>query len=234
MRVRRTLAIDERRKRIIDLLTFIHDFNELDTTLMIEQARDNVAFVEAAEAVLESAVGPTNSIEALRGFCIQAMMGSAPPQRRDLERVRPRMRVSPYSVPLELLRTFIGGNFDIRNLSTFAETVNFDLPYAFETGGALVIWMTPQDEWRLVTTLWVRLVGATNDSLKVLRLSAYDEGSRRRLFDGRLGVFAEEPMACCWQFPPNSAFKVEITSANFTCDETIALVACEGWRYMRR
>lgn len=232
--MRRTLAIDERRKRVIDLLTFIHDFNELDTTILIEQARSNVAFVEAAEAVLESAVGPTNSLDALRGFCIQAMMGLAPQPRSDMDRVRPRMRVSPYSVPLELLRAFIGGNFDIGRLSTFAETINFDLPYAFEAGGAHAIWLTPQDEWRLVTTLWVRLVGATNDCLKVLRLSAYDEGAQRRLFDGRLGVFAEEPMACCWQFPPNSAFKVEITSANFTCDETIALVACEGWRYNRR
>ncbi len=118
MRVARAGDTIEHRREVIDeLFCFIRDFYGLDTTLLQHRLLDDEKFLEAAEAVLLSAVGPWKSVDALRDFAVQSLYGERPTDRALVDRARPG-RVSPFSVPLPLLKSLAPnpGQFDPRNL----------------------------------------------------------------------------------------------------------------------
>lgn len=235
MRVARSHQnLDDRRRVVVDLLTFIRDFNNLDTTLLIDRVYDSdMKFVEAAEAVLMSAVGAWRSIEALRDFAVQALTGEKPLAVREMDRIRPQHRVTPFSVPYELLRAIVPhrGQFDSQRLRSLNKTNTLELP----SGRPEWTHAIPQDQWWLVTTIWVRAV-PYRPALQPVRLDVRDEGSQRILHEGPLGVLLEEPMPCFWQLPPNSYLRIlfrgyeEIYQPEHR-DSTALLMAIEGWTY---
>ena len=113
MRVARTReTLDERRQVVVELLGFIRDFNNLDTTLIVKRVLEDQTFLEAAEAVLLSAIGPWRSVEALRDFCVQNTIGEPPPEPNLTERIRPAHRMTPFSVPFSLLHAMAPKPFD--------------------------------------------------------------------------------------------------------------------------
>jgi len=235
MRVARAgQSLDDRRRVVVDLLKFIHDFNQLDTTLLIAKVYDSdMKFVEAAEAVLQSAVGPSRSIEALRDFAVQALTGEKPLPVREMDRIRPQHRVTPFSVPYELLRAIVPhrGQFDPHRLRSLNKTDMLELPSTRPEWTHAV----SQDQWWLVTTIWVRAV-PYRPALQRVRLDIRDQGSQRILHEGPLGVLLEEPMPCFWPFPPNSYLRLlfrgyDEQTPSECRDPTTLLMAIEGWSY---
>jgi hypothetical protein len=236
MRVARVhQSLDERRRVVVDLLDFIHDFNKLDTTLLIQKANDDFKFVEAAEAVLESAIGPWKSVEALRDFAVQALSGEKPQQERDMERVRPRGRVSPFSVPFSLLRTMAPnpGQFDPRNLRSLSETDSLEVAGDICGGDQRFrsIRVIRDEAW-LVTTMWARVLPTVSP---VSDIQVHDMGANRILHRGKLWALTVEPMPCFWWLPPHSELEVKLTRQRPEPHGTLTvLLAVEGWRYVGR
>ena len=232
MRVARShQSHDDRRRVVVDLLTFIHDFNQLDTTLLIAKAHADFKFVEAAEAILQSAIGPWRSVEALRDFAVQALSGEKPPAVRDLERARPRGRVSPFSVPFELLRAMAPnpGTFNLSQLQSLSETASIEFEgYA----GAEDRWpmMSPRGEAWLVTTVWARVIPTFST---VTTIEIRNPGDDRILHRGKLWGLVVEPMPCFWWLPPYHSLDVKLTRQQPE-PPAGALIAIEGWRYTTR
>jgi hypothetical protein len=219
-------SLDDRRRVIVDLLTFIRDFNNLDTTLLIARVYGHdMKFVEAAEAVLQSAIGPWRSIEALRDFAVQALTGEKPLPLNLADQIRPKHRATPFSVPWEMLRALAPnpGQFDVRQLRSLSAAEALNLP-------SNVIWqmLVPQDQAWLVTTLWGRVLPQTSTSTAI---EVVDAGSQRILHQGKLWAVISEAMPCFWWLPPNSALTVRLRDAPE--NPTTALLAIEGWRYLR-
>jgi len=225
MRVARAgQSLDDRRRVVIDLLRFIHDFNQLDTTLLIAKASD-FKFVEAAEAVLQAGVGPWKSIEALRDFCVQALTGEKPLPVNLADQIRPKHRATPFSVPWEMLRAMAPnpGQFDVRQLRSLSAAEALELP-----SNAAWRQLVTQDEAWLVTTLWGRVIPQTSTRTEI---EVIDQGSQRILHRGKLWAVISEAMPCFWWLPPNSS--LEIRLRDVPNDPTTALIAIEGWRYLR-
>jgi hypothetical protein len=225
---------DERRQYVVDLLKFIHDFNSLDTTLLIEKAHADFAFVEAAEAVLLTKTGAWNSVDALRDFCVHALTGEQPPTKALTDRIRPHQRVTPFSVPYELLRAVVPNrsSFDpsrLRTLSladaiTVAPQVESDLHQRVQL---------PQNEWWLVTTLWARALPHAPWFDK-LNVRVVDMGSNRILHEGKLWALFEEPMPCFWSLGPSSMLEIGVRvwrDQKTLKEDTTLMFAIEGWRY---
>lgn len=236
MRVARAgLAADDRLRAVVELLTFIYDFNQLDTTLLIKKAYDDFKFVEAAEAVLESAIGPWNSIERLRDFAVQALTGEKPPSERDMERVRPRGRVSPFSVPFSLLRAMAPnpGQFDPHRLRSLSETDSLDVAGEFVGADERFRPMrVPRDEAWLVTTMWARVLPVAS---AISDIQVQDMGANRILHRGKLWALTVEPMPCFWWLPPISELEIKLWRQRSEPHGNLAvLLAVEGWRYVTR
>lgn len=225
------MNLTERRQVVVDLLEFIRDFSQLDTTLLVQRAMDDHKFLEAAEAVLSSAVGPWRSVEALRDFCVHNLIGEKPPRERELERIRPRERVTPFSVPFALLRAMAPNpsQFDIRQLRTLSETKSFEL-----TGNAADEnrWLERvlSDQAWLVTTMWARTVGKVPLATDV---EVIDTGANRILHRGKLWALTAEAMPCFWWLPPNYELDTKLFRQRDE-DPTIAILVVEGWRYLMR
>ncbi len=230
MRVARShQSLDDRRRVVVDLLTFIHDFNQLDTTLLIDKAQADFEFVEAAETILQSAVGPWKSIEALRDFAVQALGGEKPMPVRDMERVRPRGRVSPFSVPFDLLRAVVPhrGQFNPAKLRSLSKVVELELPDGRTWDHELQV---PQDQWWLVTTMWARAVPGYS-RYRGVKIEVQDTGANRILHDGPLQALYEEPMPCFWPLLPNTALRPTVRGYEHDYAPMMVLIAFEGWIY---
>jgi hypothetical protein len=226
-RARETL--DERREVVAELLQFIHDFNRLDTTALIEKVHADQKFLEAAEAVLLAAVGPWKSVDALRDFAVQNLYGEKPSPESLAERIRPG-RVSPFSVPYALLRAMAPnpGQFDphqLRSLSV-AEALQSN-GYAGEEQRWDV--RAPGSEVWLVTTMWARTIPKKSTVTKV---RVVDQGSNRILHEGKLWAMIDDPMPCFWWLPPHTPLEITITRQREEAPIEV-LFAIEGWRYLR-
>lgn len=232
MRVARSHeSIEQRQEVVTELFGFIHDFFGLDTTTLVMKTLSEQKFLEAAEAVLQSAVGPWKSIDALKDFAVQALYGERPADRSLADRARPG-RVSPFSVPFALLRSLApSGQFDPRNLRTLsvAEALDCNGYVGEETR-----WETKPnggENW-LVTTVWVRVIPKM---LKQTKIRFTNVGDNRILHEGKLWALAVEPMPCFWWLPGYTPLEVVMTRQRLE-DETpsTVLIAIEGWRYTVR
>lgn len=222
-------SLDERREVVVELLHFIRDFNGLDTTVLVEKTAD-LTFLEAAEAVLKSAVGPWKSVDALRDFAVQALYGERPADKALVERARPG-RVSPFSVPLPLLRSLAPnpGQFDIRNLRTLsmADALRCEGVVGEDTRWSVQV--TPGEAW-LVTTMWAQ---ALPKKLRYSQIRIVDLGANRILHDGKLWALLSEQMPCFWWLGPHTPLEMLITRQREE-QPTEILLALEGWRYTVR
>lgn len=225
-RVNQTQA--DRRCVVLELLAFIRDFNHLDTTQLILRAQADFEFVEACEAVLQSAVGPWRSVDALRDFCVQALTGFPPTTIEFMERVRPRHRVSPFSIPFELLQAVMPhrGQFDAHRLRTLA--YNSENQLRTGTSSVEAGYQVPCDQWWLVTTAWARVI-TTVPLNSSTRVEFHDLGANRTLHFGLLQALVEEPMPCLWQLAPNGFCRTIIHSNAH--EPTTVILAIEGWIY---
>jgi hypothetical protein len=88
--------------------------------------------------------------------------------------------------------------------------------------------LVSQDEAWLVTTLWGRVIPQTSTRTEI---EVIDQGSQRILHRGKLWAVISEAMPCFWWLPPNSS--LEIRLRDVPEDPTTALIAIEGWRYLR-
>ncbi len=222
-------SLDERREVVAELLKFIRDFNGLDTTVLVAKL-DDQKFLEAAEAVLQSAVGPWKSIDALCDFAVQALYGERPVDKALVERARPG-RVSPFSVPLPLLRSLAPnpGQFDIRNLRTLsmADALRCEGLVGEDTRWSVQV--TPGEAW-LVTTMWAQ---ALPKKLRHSQIRIVDLGANRILHDGKLWALLSEQMPCFWWLGPHTPLEMLITRQREE-QPTEILLALEGWRYTVR
>lgn len=230
MRVARTgETIEQRQEVVTELFNFIRDFFGLDTTTLVARTLNEQKFLEAAEAVLQSAVGPWKSVDALRDFAVQSLYGERPADRALIDRARPN-RVSPFSVPFPLLRTLApNGQFDPRNLRTLsiAEALEYS-GYA----GEETRWEakpSSSENW-LVTTMWVRVIPKVG---KATRIRVTNIGENRILHDGRLQALTIDAMPCFWWLPGYTPIEVMLTRQQQEEPSTVML-AIEGWRYMRQ
>lgn len=228
MRVATNKTLDERRQYVVDLLDFIRDFNRLDTTFIKQRIWDDVKTLEAAEAVLSSAVGAWRSIEALRDFCVQTMIGEKP-----LEGTTERAaRVSPFSVPVQLLRAMAPnpGNFNIhsqlKSLS-FTDVVNVGTYIGEEQRWEKLV--TGGENW-LVTSIWARGIPTTP---KFTRAIVTDLGANRLLHDGSIRAWTVDAMPCFWFLPSHTPLEIRFTRQREDV-ETELLLVVEGWRYLRQ
>lgn len=219
---------DDRRRIVVDMLQFIHDFNQFDTTRLILQAREDFKFVEAVEAVLMTAVGPWKSVEALRDFAVQRLTGMPPLPVEISERVRRRDRLSPFSVPYDLLRAIVPhrGQFDPGRLRLLVKNWAVELPRQAK----LPLLYVPQDQWWLVTTMWARAV-PWHPAYRHVVVHIHDEGTNRALYDGPLPMLQEEAQPCWWPIAPNSALAGNLSGSNEEPQMTLFLVI-EGWMYL--
>lgn len=229
MRVATNRTLDERRQYVAEMLDFIRDFNKLDTTLVKQRVWNDQKALEAAEAVLAAGVGAWKSIEALRDFCVQTMFGEKPP---DGFTGSTATRVSPFSVPLPLLRAMAPnpGNFDV---STQLRSLNLvDTISLGSLAGEEKHWtkLVPQGEAWLVTSIWARGVPTTP---RYTRVTAQDVGSNRILYDGLLWAWSIEAMPCFWWFSPYSPIEIRFTRQREDVEAEVLLVV-EGWRFMWR
>lgn len=224
-------TLDERRQIVIDLLDFIHDFNRLDTTLLVSRVMDDVKFLEAAEAVLVSAVGPWKSVDALRDFCVHNLTGERAPIVGLADRIRPRERVTPFSVPLPLLKAMAPnpGQFDMRDLKTLsvAQALSANGYVGEELSFSN---MVPTGEAWLVTSMWARTIPTLP---KATRVTVVDQGTMRILHDGPLWTFVADSIACFWHLPRASMIDVRFTRQRED-EPTEIMMVIEGWRYQLR
>ena len=230
MRVARSHeTIEERQEVVSELLYFIRDFYGLDTTLLQHRLLDEPKFLEAAEAVLQTAVGPWKSVDALRDFAVQSLYGEKPVDKALVERIRPG-RVSPFSVPYALLRSLAPnpGQFDPHKLTTLSVADAKD--YQGLSGEETRWEVRPHtgEHW-LVTTVWARTVPKMP---LATRIRFHDFGSNRILHDGSLWALTTEPMPCFWWLPAGTPLEAMMTRQRDESPTTV-LLAIEGWRYAR-
>lgn len=230
MRVVRAHHKDEdRRRTVVDMLTFIRDFRDLDTTALIKKAHDDFKFVEAAEAVLQSAVGAWKSVEALCDFCVHHMFGDTPVDPDTAERIRPRGRVSPFSVPFELLRAMAPnpGQFNPHQLKSLSEerSVKFNGYIGEDRRWDMRV---PRSEAWLVTTMRAFALPErpTQTTFRVT-----DQGANRILHEGRVWPLLVEPVPCFWWLGPVSFIEAAFTRQQ-PDPETELVFIIEGWRYL--
>jgi hypothetical protein len=224
------MNLTERRQVVVDLLEFIRDFGQLDTTLLVKRTMDDHKFLEAAEAVLSSAVGPWRSVEALRDFCVHHLIGEKP-LPRELERVRPRERVTPFSVPFALLRAMAPNpsQFDIHQLRTVSETKSFELAGDAAKDDRWPLRVLGDQAW-LVTTMWGRTIGKIPHATDVEVTDVY---ANRIVHRGKLWALAAEAMPCFWWLPPNAELHTKLFRQRDE-DPTLAILVVEGWCYQVR
>ena len=217
---------EERRQVVIDLLDFIHDFNKLDTTLLVDKALADFKFVEAAEAVLQAAVGPWKSVDALRDFCVQALYGEKRPNIA--ERTRPG-RVTPFSVPYELLRAVAPNpsQFHPHKLRTLNKPQTLEIPPQGTDWFGLQV---PQDQWWLVTTVWARAV-PHRVGLNRVDIEFEDAASGRYVHNGKLWALLEEPMPSFWPLVRNSFLRCTLRNWHHIEEPVGLLIVVEGWCY---
>jgi hypothetical protein len=224
-------TLDERRQVVTELLDFIHDFNQLDTTSLVQRVLSEQAFLEAAEAVLLSAVGPWKSVEALRDFCVQNLIGISAPTLGLADRIRPHARMTPFSVPFALLRAMAPnpGQFEVHRLRSLSVADAIDL----HGPGVDDRWQTmvPRDEAWLVTTMWARAIPRC--APKVHDIEVWDQGANRMLHRGKLWALTADAMPCFWWLAPVTPIEVRITRQREDEQATLMLVV-EGWRYITR
>ena len=230
MRVARSHeTLDERRQVVVELLDFIHDFNKLDTTLIVQKVLAEQKFLEAAEAVLLSAVGPWKSVEALRDFCVQNLTGETPVEASLVDQIRPRARATPFSVPLAILRAMAPNpsQFDMHRLRSLshADAIALKGNPAAEDHWPLNV---PRNEAWLVTTMWARLIPKFTT---VHDIEVIDQGAARILHRGKLWALLVDAMPCFWWLPPVSMLETRITQRREADDSNLLLVI-EGWRYI--
>lgn len=230
MRVARAYeTLDDRRQVIVELMDFIRDFNKLDTTLLVQRVMSEQKFLEAAEAVLLSAVGPWNSVEALRDFCVHNLMGEKPIDEPLAEKIRPHGRVTPFSVPFALLRAMAPRNqFDPHRLRSLSLSEAIELRGASATEDRWPINVGREEAW-LITTMWGRAI--PKPPLTGTQIIVHDEYANRQLHDGKLWALLADAIPCFWWLPPVGRLEVKITQQRF--DEPITLMlVIEGWRYI--
>jgi len=223
-------SIEQRQEAVTELFMFIRDFFGLDTTTLVARTLNEPKFLEAAEAVLQSAVGPWKSVDALRDFAVQALYGEKPADKSLADRARGR--VSPFSVPFALLRSLApSGQFDARNLRTLsiAEALDCNGYVGEETR-----WETKPhggENW-LITTVWARVIPKTRKHTKIRFTNV---GENRILHEGRLTALTIDAMPCFWWLPGYTPIEVLMTRQQLE-DETpsTVMLAIEGWRYTTR
>ena len=218
-------SIEQRQEVVTELFNFIRDFFGLDTTSLVMKTLDDQKFLEAAEAVLQSAVGPWKSVDALRDFAVQMLYGEKPADKSLADRTRGR--VSPFSVPFQLLRALApNGQFNPRELRTLSVAETLDCNgYAGEEQR----WETRphSGEVWLVTTMWARVIPRVDKSTKI---RVYNIGENCILHEGRLWALAADAMPCFWWFPGYTPIEVTLTRQQET-EPTTVMIAIEGWRY---
>lgn len=220
-------SLDERREVVAELLKFIRDFNGLDTTVLVAKL-DDQKFLEAAEAVLQSAVGPWKSIDALRDFAVQALYGERPADLALAERIRPRDRMTPFSVPLSILKSVAPNpaQFNMRDLRTLCLSQALSSTgYAGEELASQNL-VNQGEQW-LVTSMWARTIPALPRNTQV---RVTDQGSMRILHEGPLWAFVTETVPCFWVLPRSSMLDVRFSRQREDAPCEIMTVI-EGWRY---
>jgi len=220
-------SIEQRQEVVDELFCFIRDFYGLDTTLLQHRLLEDHKFLEAAEAVLQSAVGPWKSVDALRDFAVQALYGERPPDRSLADRARPG-RVSPFSVPFALLRALGGGQFDPRNLRSLS--MADALEYRGLAGEETRWHVQPYgiENW-LITTVWARVLPKAP---RTTRIQFTNVGDNRILHEGNLWALTADAMPCFWWLPAHTPLEAIITRQQEEEPSTVLLVV-EGWRYAR-
>lgn len=231
MRVARTSeSIEQRQEVVAELFRFIQDFFGLDTTMLQNRVLAEQKFLEAAEAVLQTAVGPWKSVDALRDFAVQMLHGERPADRSLADRARGR--VSPFSVPFALLRSLApGGQFDARNLRTLSVAEALDVNGYI---GEETRWESRPnggENW-LVTTVWARVIPKT---LKATKIRFINVSENRILHEGKLWALTVEPMPCFWWLPGHTPLEVVMTRQQIEDESpSTVMLAIEGWRYTTR
>lgn len=228
MRLPSNQSLEERQQTVIGLFEFIRDFNKLDTTLLIEKIYTDPKFLEAAEAVLTSAVGPWKSVDALCDFAVQSLFGQSRPTESLADRARGR--VSPFSVPFALLRALAPnpGTFDPHQLRslTIADAIDVE---GFVGKEDRWTFQSNRDETWLVTTMWARTIPAYSTHTRV---RVEDQGANRLLHEGAFAALCLEAQPCFWWLPPNSLLHVTLTRQQQD-PRSCVILAIEGWRFTR-
>jgi hypothetical protein len=227
----------ERRQAIANWIQFVGDFGQIDVDALLPCIEDN-AFVEAVEAVLKAAGRPWASFEHVRDFCVQRLYGeksiahTGPP--------RPRHRVTPFSVPMELLRSvftfkdhrgrdqseFVPGRLRIRE-----ESFVLDVPMNGEADHRFLV---TQDQMLLLTTVWARVVPPIEPLRH--RVEIIDEGANRRQ-DMLLWALVTEPQPLFLPLSPNTSVNVRVRpgwapQSNENTPPIHVLMSFEGWSYL--
>lgn len=146
--------LEKRRGLVIDWLRFIRDFGHLDTNLLIARAAKDDDFVDAVETVAATGSTAAEVFDAVRNFVVQHSFHDC---NDKVSRPTTDPRLSPFSVPLELLRKVFGpggGHSDGFNpkrlrVNTWTAVLNNDGPNARE--------ILRQNTLTLLTTCWARL-----------------------------------------------------------------------------
>jgi hypothetical protein len=225
----------ERRQTIANWIQFVGDFGQIDVDQLLVRVEDNT-FVEAIEAVLKAGGRPWAAFEHVRDFCVNALYGEKPVARTGPP--RPRHRVTPFSVPMELLRSvFTSQNrgsrgyqaeFTPGRLRIHEESFVLDVPMNGEAGHHFRI----LQEQFLLTTVWARVV----PPIEPLRhhVEIVDEGANRRQ-DMLLWALVAEPQPLFLPLPPHSSVNIRVRSNTDELRELPpmhVLMSLEGWAYL--
>lgn len=222
----------DRRRTILGWLTFVQDFGNLDVAQLITKVAADDTFVEAVEAVLHSQYRPWAAFEAVRDFCISQLVSNGVKSNIP---ITPRTRVSPFSVPTELLYAWardIAPNFNVaRDLRMVNRQVVVEVMAGKDAVSPMV--QLNQDEYWLVTTLSAQVLPEVTGHNHRIRIT--DVGVCRELFDGKL-YGLHDAVPCFFPVERCSALRIEVHDVQQEkSDGDIAIIfTIEGWKVFLR
>lgn len=220
--------LEERRGRVIDWLRFIRDFGCVDTTSLIERAGVDDDFLDAVEVIAETGDNAATVYDAVRSFAVQLLLRERPllPELDEPAPPQPMaVRVSPHSVPVELLREcfkvgsdhdFILGRLGIR---TWSGTLTDNGAWTEYIG---------RSQMGLLTTIWCRIFPMPDTPLDAELI--FNEVATNRVSRIPLLSTLLDYVPLFVVMSPNSGFDIRVDSLQGDPAPLIK-VFVEGWTY---
>jgi hypothetical protein len=210
-----------------DWLVFVGDFGNVNVSALLKRVEQDPEFVAAAEAVILTESRTWPQFEVFRDFCLQQLRGAdgALPEPR---RRMPRQRISPFSVPMELVQSMVTSraDFDVNRLRTLSVVASITNNGHFEQSYVLNV---PAQEMWVVTNWWARSDG--HRDFQNYRAELIEMGRSEILTKIAVKPLLEDSLPLFSPVTPNSALDVRLKTEHHNQNTFRLDITVEGWRY---
>jgi hypothetical protein len=215
--------LEERRARVFDWLRFVRDFGSIDTSPLIVRAERDDAFIDAVEAVAATESTAAGAYDAIRSFAVQLLLREPAPAQ-ECPSLSNAPRVSPYSVPLEML----GQVFDTNGPDPFnLHAINTWTAHSLISAGGKWTQHLSNGELALLTTIRCRLFPLPETPIEgelCVHQLAVNRMCRIPLLAATLDYV---PLFIAMS--PNDGFEISLDDVGD--DGPLVSTTIEGWRY---